>query len=569
MHGRLKVKTTEEQQKGKQEERAEKLKLYNAATSRAFHKRKCGELDPELLEITGQVLQANPDFYTFWNMRKETLLRLRQTTEGEELQKVYQSELCFLEGCLKMNPKSYGTWHHRCFVLDHMPHPDWAHELTLCNLFLQYDERNFHCWDYRRFLVKRSEVPPSAEFDFTTSKISSNFSNFSSWHYRSKLLPLLHPDPTQPSGVAQDVLQSECELVQNGLYTDPDDQSNWFYHKWLLGRGKQKQRINCMHISRPQKRLLVSFTKPVKVGCHNCSVLLNQSEAKVCWTNQAGKASLSTLHLGEVQGGDLEVRGEGSGEVQVEVRVSEEVEACAHSLLLPASKDEASFLWAPSDVAAWFRGELCGADEETLRRELEAVKELQEVETTNKWAMLTLVVLMKAADPVGHRPQILSLLQQLQDLDAPRHRYYQDLRGRFLVEWAVAAGPDPRVVTLCGQGLTSLGCTRLLPLLTTLDLAHNALTNLRDFSFLHRLQRLNLASNHLTDLRGLGRLPCLAHLDLRDNLIPTVSGLLPLQSCPQLQTVKLSGNPLCEDPCAADTLREMLPWVTLQLSAHS
>lgn len=37
-HGRLKVKTTEEQQQAKQAERAKKLQLYNAATSRAFQK---------------------------------------------------------------------------------------------------------------------------------------------------------------------------------------------------------------------------------------------------------------------------------------------------------------------------------------------------------------------------------------------------------------------------------------------------------------------------------------------------------------------------------------------------
>ena len=30
----------------------------------------------------------------------------------------------------------------------------------------------------------------------------------------------------------------EFELVRNAMYTDPEDQSVWVYHRWLVGLGR-------------------------------------------------------------------------------------------------------------------------------------------------------------------------------------------------------------------------------------------------------------------------------------------------------------------------------------------
>ncbi|KAF1800331.1 hypothetical protein FB192DRAFT_1286267 [Mucor lusitanicus] len=110
---------------------------------------------------------------------------------------------------------------------------------------LTMDARNFHGWDYRRFVVghlrREAGNDPQAlahivqqEYKFTTQKINQSFSNYSAWHQRSKLLPEIVVSMTTEE--KNQVALNELDLVKNAIYTDPEDQSAWLYYWWLLGR---------------------------------------------------------------------------------------------------------------------------------------------------------------------------------------------------------------------------------------------------------------------------------------------------------------------------------------------
>ncbi len=258
----------------------QKASQWNALTSSLAQKRltlagNSGGSDAVLLEedelqkilkVTEKLLSVNPDPMYLYNQRREVLL-LRENAKGVSIDPpLFQidTELSMTATCLKRNPKAYGPWFHRKWAIRQFLVGDVSkdqvvpllnEEMDLCAQFLLLDERNFHCWNYRRFVVScllasakgdmtlvdgswetgfdsmgkqiacgdvhsacvvdtdNNEIRNIliSEWDFTTEKIERNFSNYSAYHYRSKLIPLISSMNKEKSKI--EVVREELEII--------------------------------------------------------------------------------------------------------------------------------------------------------------------------------------------------------------------------------------------------------------------------------------------------------------------------------------------------------------------
>lgn len=232
MHNRKKSEAARTEEQEKLVER--KKVAYNGLSSQVLERRANGEQSVEVMALTEQLIRVNPDFYSVWNYRREILLGLHaeigltEAVPEEKLQSdaaiaVRNFELNLSSAGIKKNPKSYGAWHHRQWILTRII-PDLEAELDLCQQFLKADQRNFHCWNYRRYLVSIGGVRSDSEIEFSTLKIEENFSNYSAFHHRSVYI-------RQFEVAVPELIEQEMSIVESAIFTDPFDQSAFWYYQ--------------------------------------------------------------------------------------------------------------------------------------------------------------------------------------------------------------------------------------------------------------------------------------------------------------------------------------------------
>ncbi|KAK9510293.1 hypothetical protein O3M35_005110 [Rhynocoris fuscipes] len=561
MHGQAKLKSSEEEKERKRKEREQKVQQYKNGMAKIFAKRKNKEHDNEALALIADLLCSNPDIYTLWNFRKEILQTYKKEKSVEDLAKILVNEMRLTEMCLKCNPKSYCAWYHRLWLITNWPNPDLKEELNLCNKYLKLDERNFHCWNYRGAVASLLGLQPKEELQYTLTKIEENFSNYSSWHYRSKLLPLIYPDPAGIRPVDEKNHLYELELVENAAFTDPNDQSAWFYLRWLLGRLQPALKAVVV-TARNGGKLCTAFNQNVTI-C-NIDDTPKKGSINVIVNGLPKSKWISVYHRKDT--------GTHSSKIwftEIPDKVDENLKISF--TYTNGSKEDVSldmktnYTWSSEPV---FDSPFSPNLTNVLKQQLNSCNQLLDLEPDSKWTLLTSAVLMLAIDKFAYKDTILKRLELLKKCDKLRANYYDDLRSKYLIECILQKWDFSDKISLANLDLTAVYHSQYLIGAVTVDLSNNRLSrSLHDLYALTKCQILHLDKNNLTNLKGLPRLPSLKSLTLHGNKLSSVEDIVPyLSKHKSLERLIVSNNPIATH--GFGDLAIALPGVSIICDSH-
>ncbi|XP_006657246.1 geranylgeranyl transferase type-2 subunit alpha 1 [Oryza brachyantha] len=600
------------------EAKAAKLRDLQAQVLRNHHDRTYSK---EALGLSFKLLEINPEAYTAWNYRKLAFQHnLGELSEPEAVKSAIDDELRVVEVALRQNPKSYGAWYHRKWLLNQKLAPvDFKREFGLLDKLLKVDARNFHGWNYRRFLAKFMGVPEEEELKYTMDKISDNFSNYSAWHNRSILLSNLLIKRSKGFESKQKIFSEEFELVTQALFTDPSDQSGWFYHLWLLAQTSSPENpqliaswpsngaklslsssssICCYSLKEGILPIVLYFNEPVK-GLSSSSVNLNSDlvvgkniQWKPLSVTDSGHSNCWVTYL-EVSNLEYSSLQQFSVEVSI-TNLDEIVSRTGSNFCCPmhfsftvelSSIDSTDQDTDPiHDLISWdfldplpshvnpscTRFELLKITDasvheesnwhlERLSDEIDLFRELPD--DNSKFAKLTLARLLLACAAIKSRG---SSLVERKGYCEEALRLFNDLihldpsHKRYY--------EDERSLVLvdqltCDMEAVKKYCSvKVLPKLAPLNHVQLCRLSLTRIGFAERLlwvQILDLSHNNLRSIEGLESLQQLVCLNLSNNQISSFTALEPLTKIISLKVLDLSSNEIGTHPI--DTARYICP----------
>lgn len=304
------------------------------------------------------------------------------------------------------------------------------------------------------------------ELEFCDDKIRKNFSNYSSWHYKSLLLPILHPhesDSTRPISEAK--LKEELQQVIEAEFTDPNDSSAWFYQRWLLGYSDPKLDLAAVKITKSMA--IISFTRSVDLIKDGIAITVE---------------NIPELNSGKwksITGGNSDAIWMQEGDFQLSdpPTVAVTFEGNRFELATKNIPEEAFVgIKCPS-----FGYEFGAAVIDELKSQLESCNQLLEFESNSKWALLTASLLMRSIDRFHYHTKSIEFLEKLQKVDVLRAGYYKDLASKWTVEiklknW-IESG-DYEKLDLSGLDLTTIHYHQYFAIATKINLKGNPKLNL-------------------------------------------------------------------------------------------
>jgi geranylgeranyl transferase type-2 subunit alpha len=579
MHGRPRKAPTPEEEKALAV-KATKLRALQSQFLQFHHDQ---IYTAEALGVSAKLLEANPEFYSAWNYRKLgvqhnlTLLQANPDSDSDSIQSIFDQELRLVENALKRNFKSYGAWHHRKWILS-KGHSSTDRELRLLDLFQKQDSRNFHAWNYRRFIAGLRNISHEEELKVTTDMISDNFSNYSAWHNRSVLLSELLKERAQGYYPKENVLTEEYEFVRNALFTDPDDQSSWFYHLWLLEQ-TVKNNFNLSVSSWPPHGsnldlstndsypLVLHFNEPVE-GVNSstvtiegekdessnhtwCPLSTNNNSFAQTWVTRIKTCKVKIV-IGESQGITSLSGARINHPINVKFTVNIQLGDSEHDVESIISwRDENFQIWTESNLPNSLYALRINEDDkpeasqwnlETTTNEISHFHDL--LSWTNcKIGKLTLARLLMAHDSMmsannqNIHEEVLDLYCDLVKLDPPHSQFYKDEYSLTLLKQVTS---QESLLDYCHQYKDpySLSTERYI----CLRLNNLSLSRIGSFEKLLWVRMLDLSHNQLQSIEGLESMQLLTCLNLSNNKISSFTALDPLRLVKSLEVLDISHN---------------------------